>query len=492
MNPYPRVLDHQKYLGDSPCAYLKKRLANTLALSHLPTGYGVNSDTAFVSKYMELDEKDIESIYLPVDDSPSKNAKGWAIVKITSSKKYLQWANKNVTAEGKKIIIHNTSKLLEYALSKSIQESAKEETLQIAQYIYQTYNKEEDSIRDEELFNSLNEFYLKSNEAIQKGSNTETSLDDFSTNGVSIYELKGNKSLIVNSKGLAKVIEKSKNNTILNLQNPPKHVDDNQIFALSKEDFTTFFRYMNWDLLSGVHSATKASYLSFFKSAQETVRIFDQIVEFSAPIKVSKTVLNDLQSLIYKLRLRRSKEFLDIEVIGVDDPHARKYHKKEHVSEALSSLDIYLQSEKNVSVQDINTLLNIVTNLDEQLWCNTLSQDTGNKVSDIMNSVSRPYSHLQRLSTFIGFEESYHKLAEYGYVARGDGVFQNVFDDKEITQIANPSCDIVKDTQLMKNNVNVPLSESLRYLSPTQLHKDSQIIVSKDSDFVFTFSKNGI
>ena len=89
----------------------------------------------------------------------------------------------------------------------------------------------------------------------------------------------------------------------------------------------------------------------------------------------------------------------------------------------------------------------------------------------------------------MGIDESFHELAKYGYVYRGDQVFYNVFDESEISEITKNCNDFFKDTLTLQKNVNIPLQLSLSYLPPTYIGVNSEISVSNDSYFVFAFNK---
>ncbi|CAI2384890.1 unnamed protein product [Moneuplotes crassus] len=474
LNPYPRIQDFQKVMGSKfeKRQYLKQKLDNALGLSHLPRGFGVNSDSAFLSKFMDLPESDIKSIYLPKDSSHFQYLKGWAVVTLTSADAYSKWEKKKVTAENKKIATHSTDDLIEYAINTSVRESAKGETLQMIDYINDICNQDSDDATEENVKEAYSKFISKMNTLIEENSIQETHLE-----GLSVYPVRDqSKLLVVTSDGKAKLINKDKNSPI-NLQDGLRTPQDHQVFTLSKEEFTTLFSNLGAKQFENLHPGLKQIYFSFFKSMEETAKIRKgDIVQFSSPAKEANIFLNEMMYDASKERVKRSRKFLNLEVIGVNDPHSR-IPSLESDKEAL---DIY---------QDCG--LKILTKLSEQLWCGTLSPYASKELNSMMASVSRPFSHLERLSTFIGTEQCFQKLAKYGYINREDKVFYNVFDEREISEISQKCNDLLKDTLTLKRNINIPLEESLSYLPPTLLGEDTQIIVSPVSDFIFTFSKTG-
>ena len=193
-----------------------------------------------------------------------------------------------------------------------------------------------------------------------------------------------------------------------------------------------------------------------------------------------------------KLRVSRSREFIDLSVIGVDEHQLRRIHEEENINQTLQNLEIYQNSSRSTTIHDINTVLNIVYKLDEQLWCKVAFDSSSEDIRRLFSTVSRPYSALHRLSTFAGQDPSVHSLADYGYVYRADETFQNVFNDREIKQISEHNHDPVTDRLLLKNNVNIDLSSSLSYLPAINMKRSKKIITSPVSDFIFSFSEKGL
>jgi cellobiose-specific phosphotransferase system component IIA len=362
---------------------------------------------------MGLDEKDIESVTLPVDCSHFKYLKGWAIVKLTSQENYSKWETQVIKAEGRQIIIHNKEELLEYAISKSFEGCIKEETLQLANHIHSLYNSDSGENSDSDLLESVNRLYINSH----KIASTREAAD-----GLVIHKLKdSDKLLVIHHEGKAKVIHKSQYNIGMNFQGGLIHSEDHAKLTLTKDDFNFWFMHMDWSVLCNKHSSLRASYAKFFSSATETLRetgVGGESIEFAAPIRETKAVLDDLLYSVSKERTSRSREFVDLAVIGVEN---HLTHRNKHgVNECLKNLDVYKRSEKDVSVHEINKVLNIIYKLDEQCWCRAKFLPTDEETDTLMSSVSRPHSELDRLSTFVGLDKSFHSLSKYGYVYRGD------------------------------------------------------------------------
>lgn len=250
---------------------------------------------------------------------------------------------------------------------------------------------------------------------------------------------------------------------------------------------------MDWSLLSNKDSELKDKYLNFFTTATDTLTLHgkdSEIVAFAIPVEISKTVIDDLLYTWSKLKIQRSREFLKLSVIGLHQNTTNL--KPSPIDSHLSSLDVYKAVEPNITVHDINLVLNVIYKLDEQLWCKSVYGASSDELVKLFTSVSRPYSAFDRLSTFVSQDQSLHYLAEYGYVYRGDDVLMNVYNENEIKTI-KPNCiDKISETLLLQNNVNVKLEDSLNYLPPVSLGKVNKIVTSDSSDLLITFSDTGV
>jgi hypothetical protein len=488
LNPYPRLLPHQKIMGRqfNLKKYLKSQLSSTLALTHMPRGLGVNNDSAYINKCLGMKEKDILSVHLPKDNSHFQYLKGWALVTLKEDK-YEKWATSSFTLEGRKVVIHPASELIEYAADKGLQESLRGETLQVAEYVFEQYGVKEGEANPSAVFKALDELFSKAKEA-QRGPKTEQDA------GLTIHKLNSEeKVLVVHHEGKAKVVDKSMAGYGMNFQGGIKNSEDMQMLTCTVDEFNVLFSHFDWNSISDLHICLEKSFLNFFTHAKESVKLIaDNLLEMMVPAKDAKLVLDQLLHTSSKLRFSRSREFEDLAVIGMDHLKVNRNKEQKPVDATLESTDIYRSSQKDVSLHDINRILNILYKFDEQCWCRAMFLPTDKETTELMTSTSRPFSTFNRLSTFIGLDKKYHDLANYGYVYRGDKVFQNVHNDAEITQIS-PNCqDKVADTLVLKNSVNVPLAESLSYLPPTAIKKNRDLTVSQVSDFVFTVDKKGV
>ena len=327
-------------------------------------------------------------------------------------------------------------------------------------------------------------------------------------NDLRVYHIKSkDKLLVINQDNKAKIIHKNREGEF-NLDQTlfegyPRTVNDSVLLSLKTKEFLLLFKYLNWNMISRTSSELTAKYVRFFTAATETIQKVgskEDLLVFSVEVSVSKAVIDDLLYILSKLRNKRSRELSKLSVISAEQ-QLSKTSRVEYKSEYLNGLEIYENLEKNISIHDINSVLNIVYKLDEQQWLKWVYGTSNEELVNLFTSVSRPYSALDRLSTFVGQEQSLHNLSEYGYVYRGDGVLYNVYSDTEIKVIHANWNDKLQDTLLLKNNINVSIYESLNYihapilLASSDSASDSNlvnIITSDVSDFVYVTNEKGV
>lgn len=57
--------------------------------------------------------------------------------------------------------------------------------------------------------------------------------------------------------------------------------------------------------------------------------------------------------------------------------------------------------QREASIDELNSVISLITDLNEQLWAKTRSDQCSAEVKLLMTTVSRPFSALNRLGTFI-------------------------------------------------------------------------------------------
>lgn len=134
---------------------------------------------------------------MPKDTTNFEALKGWAVIKINTDENYLKWAVKQVTAEGRKVVVYNTNKLLGYAMDPSSFKDLKSEPRQLAEYIHEVINREESTVTEDDAYKAINDFYVTLTE-VEKAKPAEQKNPD----GLLIHRLHtGNKTLVINHKG---------------------------------------------------------------------------------------------------------------------------------------------------------------------------------------------------------------------------------------------------------------------------------------------------
>lgn len=312
----------------------------------------------------------------------------------------------------------------------------KGEEPKLKEYIKSFVSSSEDGINENSVFDTINQFYLKLKQVI------EAEPEATSKNNLKVYQIKSkDKLLVINQDNKAKVVHKDSEGEFnldqIIFEGYPRTVKDSVLLSLKTQEFLLLFKYMDWSLVSAKSSELMSKYTKFFKAATETLRkigVKNDLLVFSVEVSTSKAVLDDLLYCLSKLRNKRSRELSKLSVISAGS-QSLKSNKVDCNYEYLEGLEIYTDMDKNISIHDINTVLNIVYKLDEQQWLKSVYGTSNEELVNLFTSVSRPCSALDRLSTFVGQEQSLHYLAEYGYIFRGDGVLYNVYSDTEIKEI---------------------------------------------------------
>jgi len=288
VNPYPRLPSHQVTLGRKfdERQYRLAQLKNTLALSHLPRGFAVNSDAAFVNLYFNKNEAEIESIHMPRDNSPFRTLRGWAVIRLSSEAAYNSWVNSQVAAEGRQIVIHSTAQLVEYAAEPDNKSRLRGEALEIAEFIHDKCSSEEALTRDEAVFGALEDFYLKF-KSLQAGQyDPATAREDVNM----LYLQHVDKLLAIDRNGRAKVVHRNQKGCFsldqLNFSLYLSH-DQPRSFILSADELSTLLAYIDWNVLADQHSGLKKACIEFFSSASSSLSRSGENGEsfvFSAPV----------------------------------------------------------------------------------------------------------------------------------------------------------------------------------------------------------------
>jgi hypothetical protein len=455
------------------------KLSNTLVVKGLPKSFALKNDNEFLASTLDIDPKAIQEIYLPRDNSPMKVLRGWAMIRFASEAAYLQHSARTIAG----ITIEKTDKLLNYALDKKLHKNLKHEELHIAEFIYARVNVTSDAAIDKDLFDSLNNFYLKTQEGGHQISQQH---------GLRLHYIGHSDILLaVNQDNKAKIVHRNEHGEFsldgVAFEGFPKNVQDGVLFQLCKQEVQKLFEYQSL-VSSSTPEDLKRHYINFFSSAAKTLTSSGSILYFSAPVESAKLVIDNLLHNLSKTRVKRSREFLNLSVIGLDIPQVSASVDRDH-NEYLSSLDISKSFNENITVHDVNSLQNIIYKLDEQIWCRSVFKNCSHDLIRLLTSISRPNSALDRLSTFTAQPKNMHRLAELGYVSRG-GLLQNVFTNSELKSTPPKWCDSIEDKIVLQSNVNIALKDSLAYLPPHKLGE--KIITSKFSDYIFSFNNKGI
>ena len=375
---------------------------------------------------------------------------------------------------------------MDYAFCEDTQSNLNGDKRQIAKYIYEEVNSEDNVVSEESVFQSLNEFFKQAKQL------KDTKLEAASPNqNLSIHKLYGGNLLVIDDKGKAKVINPGQENQALNFNPAPKTVEDNILLSLTKEELDCMFRVVDWNSISGKHNETNRAYCEFFTSAKDTIALSvteGGSVEFSAPLRSAKVAIDDLLYNLSKLRTSMSRELLNLSLF-IDSQNNVRSNKDSNENEVLKNLEVNQKTEN--TVHDINSVMNVLYKLDEQLWCKAAFKTKAKDILSLFTAVSRPNSAIERLSTFVGEKEYLHSLSNYGYIFREDNILQNVFDDSHIKKISEDCHDAINDSLLVQNSINAPLENSLNYLPPSNL-KHKKLIISPNSDFLFKFTEKGL
>ena len=199
----------------------------------------------------------------------------------------------------------------------------------------------------------------------------------------------------------------------------------------------SFFKFMNWQ--SMFKENKNSFYLGFIK------RVFDDMS------KKCKLVQED--SIQFQVKLLDMKYFIE--------------SAKQHVQIALKKQIFDLQSKEvrdrmqeynferfdfqPESIPDLDqlyTVLDVLIDLEEQLWIQTRSNQSPSDVKNFLNSVSRPQSAFCRLGSFTSFGiqgGSPQELAEMGYIYKQNQQLNHFMSGNSRAQISQLSYRYLKD-----------------------------------------------
>jgi hypothetical protein len=98
----------------------------------------------------------------------------------------------------------------------------------------------------------------------------------------------------------------------------------------------------------------------------------------------------------------------------------------------------------------------VIADLLEQLWCQAKAQRVSTEISQAVDSVSRPWSALNRLGSYIRWEQKYFEGQDEYRLKAEEGYIWN--DQSKVFTIISS-----------EKGVNVPLQKTLNYLSKVNL-----------------------
>lgn len=174
-------------------------------------------------------------------------------------------------------------------------------------------------------------------------------------------------------------------------------------------------------------------YSQFLSSATDTLAYANKdqtTLVFTSTFESAKAVIDDLLFSLSKLRVTKLRESDNLSILESSGRATRNSADSNEASR-FGQLQAFSSSVSSLTTQDVNTLLNILNKLSEQMWCRSVFGTSSKELLANFACVSRPHSALDRLSTFVASDISLHSLADYGFVWRGDEVIQSVFNCHE-------------------------------------------------------------
>jgi hypothetical protein len=241
----------------------------------------------------------------------------------------------------------------------------------------------------------------------------------------------------------------------------------------------------------GAEAAYSGLFFTFFKCLS-SAHFTDENVKFYVPIFATKMVLDALMFHLKKIA-RSTKE-------QVEDP----------VVYAAIGFE-----NRPTSVDELMQLVSLVSDLQEQLWAKTRSEQCLPEVKHLCQTVSRPQSALNRLGSFVQWPfsqgvnslhtASVFDLAENGFYLKSTELASTIHCPLlELTDFSPENFSFQKSEQHLKellgpNNAcllalpsqNTPLYKSLNYLAPQKFTSVSEVVCSQNSSFVLVGGLNG-
>ena len=207
----------------------------------------------------------------------------------------------------------------------------------------------------------------------------------------------------------------------------------------------------------GKHQEMARLYSQFLRSATDTLtyaNTHQTTLAFTSTFECAKAVIDDLLFSLSKLSAAKLRESDNLPMPESSCKATRSATDSNRASQ-FGQFQAFSSSISSLTAQDVNTLLNILNNLSEQMWCRSVFGTSPKECVNAFACVSRPHSALDRLSTFVASGISLHSLADLGFVWRGDEVVQSVFNShEEIREISEHCIDPIASRLALKNNVN--------------------------------------
>ena len=162
-------------------------------------------------------------------------------------------------------------------------------------------------------------------------------------------------------------------------------------------------------------------------------------------------------------------------------------------------------------------MIQLLTDIQEQFWAKTRSDQCPTEIKQIFTNVSRPYSALNRLGTFIQWPFSQKflriknqydlnpmKLCDNGLFLKPNTTLSMYNNEDMLIEGLSADARLLGSEKAQKQLIgsqhkilkglpsrNVPLSRSLNYLCPQKFISVQEVITSHNSSFVLIGGKSG-
>eukprot|EP00347_Sterkiella_histriomuscorum_P007708 403347869 len=285
-----------------------------------------------------------------------------------------------------------------------------------------------------------------------------------------------------------------------------QNIDSLVVLKIRKAATSNFFFGINWgQILKDQNSLVFGLVQDFLSQAQESMTQIGDCLSFEVNLVTAKFTI-ELAIQHMKSQLDRMKRQYQNNQTIIPTDSLINHTKPEVLFEMLKSEPYY--RDPNLSIDELYAVLHLLYDTHEQIWAQTKNISCPADVKYLMQTVSRPFSALNRLGSFVNWGISNadsQLLADSGLVFKENHTLVQIENQQiELHDLAQRQLFNQGDLQalfgignrILKGEIceNISLSKSLNYLPAQKMSTQSlinDIIASQNNVFSLVANDNG-